>query len=262
MRYDYQTQFGNFYLPRIAVFYKPTNQLSIRIASGTGYKIPSLFDYATLSPNLIDFSANVKPERSYGINTDINYRFILFDKILVQLNQALYYTNINTPVILSNNSLGQQSLYNSTYFVSSYGTDTYLRLQYEETELYLGYNHTEALLQEPTLILNMPFNPKDKFSSTLAYEIEGKWRFGIEASYTANQYIYNNQAVPNILFMAAMIEKKFKQINIVLNCENLLDIKQSNYEQIVVGTIQKPFFKPIWGPMEGRVINLSVKLNL
>ena len=88
------------------------------------------------------------------------------------------------------------------------------------------------------------------------------WRMGIEASYTGNQYIYNDKKVANFWFVAAMVERKFKQGSLVLNCENLLDERQSKFETLVEGTISNPIFKPIWGPLEGRVINLSLKLNL
>ena len=140
--------------------------------------------------------------------------------------------------------------------------------------LYLGYNHTEALQQyfpaisafqtiggDPS-ISPLPFNPKEKVAATLAYSVEGKWRMGVEASFSGNQYIYGNKRVPDFWFFAAMIERKFKLGSVVLNCENLLDSRQSRTENIVEGTPVSPVFKPIWGPVEGRVLNLSLKLNL
>ena len=83
----------------------------------------------------------------------------------------------------------------------------------------------------------MPFNPKDKFSTTLSYEIEGAWRMGVESSYTGNQYIYSNKKIADFWFVAAMVERKFKQGSLVLNCENLLDERQSKIETLVEGTI-------------------------
>ena len=186
----------------------------------------------------------------------------MFDKLGVQINQALYYTHIDNPVTITSNSIGQRLLHNGNYLVNSYGTDTYIRLSYAHVELYLGYNHTESLQKTPSINFNMPFNPKDKISTTLAYEIEGKWRMGVEASWMGNQYIYNNQKVPNFWFLAGMIERKFKQGSIVLNCENLLDTRQSKFEPIVTGTTSNPTFKSVWAPLEGRVINLSLKLAL
>lgn len=262
MRTDHQNKFGNFYLPRLSLFYKANDHLSIRLAGGTGYKVPNLFDFANPSTNLIDIQKIVKPEKSYGINTDINYHVMLFDALSLQVNEALYYTHIDNPIMITTNTAGQRNLQNGNYMVNSYGTDTYIRLAYDEVELYLGYNHTDARQETSATYMNMPFNPKDKFSATLAYDIEGKWRMGIEGSYSGNQYINNNVKVNNFWFLAAMVERKFKKGGLVLNCENLLDTRQSKYEKVVTGPTNNPTFKPVWAPLEGRVINLSYKISL
>lgn len=262
MRTDHQNKFGDFYLPRLSLFYKASDHLSIRLSGGTGYKVPNLFDFANPSTNLVDIQKSVKPEKSYGINSDINYHVMLFDAVSLQLNEALYYTHIDNPIMITTNTAAQRNLQNGNYMVNSYGTDTYIRLAYADVELYLGYNHTDARQETSTTYMNMPFNPKDKFSTTLAYDIEGKWRMGIEGSYSGNQYIYNNVKVNNFWFLAAMVEKKFKKGSLVLNCENLLDTRQSKYEQIVTGPTNNPTFKSVWAPIEGRVINLSYKISL
>ncbi len=262
MRYDYHNVFGSFALPRLSLFYKASPKFSIRLAGGSGYKTPNLFDLTEPSPIITNVSATVHPENSYGANADINYHTFVFNDLNITINQAFYYTTITNSIVLNYNTYNYLTATNGNYQVNSYGTDTYIRLKYNELELYLGYNHTEALQQYTTINFNMPFNPKDKFSSTLAYDIEGKWRMGIEAAYTANQYIYNNKKVNDFWFVAAMIERKFKFLSIVINCENLLDTKQSNYEKIVEGTKQNPIFKPLWAPTEGRVLNLSLKIKI
>jgi outer membrane receptor for ferrienterochelin and colicins len=262
MRFDMHNKYKNFFLPRLSFFYKAASRWSVRLVGGTGYKVPNLFDFSNPANNLLAIQSSVRPERSYGINSDINYHTVLFEKLKIQLNQAFYYTYIQNPITIITNTNNQRVLQNASYFVNSYGTDTYVRIGYKAVELYLGYNHTESLQQTSTAYSNMPFNPKDKFSATLAYEIEGKWRMGVEASWMGNQYIYFNQKVNNFWFLAAMIERKFKKGSVVLNCENLLDTRQSKFETIVTGTTASPVFKPVWAPLEGRVINLSLKLSL
>ncbi len=262
LRYDYHNTFGSFLLPRISMFYKVGPKFSFRLAAGTGYKTPSIFDVAEPSSKLSSVNKDVASEKSTGLNSDINYHTILFDELRFELNQAFYYTNIRHPIILTSDANGTLITGNGMYEVNSYGTDTYIRLVFDDLELYLGYNHTESFQLYDSITYNMPFNPKDKLSGTLAYEIEGKWRMGVEASYSGNQYIYNNKKVPNFLFMAAVIERKFKRANLVLNCENLLDVRQTQFEPIVEGSRQNPIYKPLWGPIEGRVINLSIKIKI
>lgn len=265
LRYDVHNTFGNFLLPRLSLFYKPVPKFTVRLAGGSGYKTPNIFDVTEPSANIQNPTKNVRSENSYGANADINYHTFLFDELSVNINQAFYYTTIVHPIIKGTDTLenvGRIFAKNGDYSVENYGTDTYIRLAFHDIELYLGYNHTEATQHYDSVNLNMPFNPKDKFSTTLAYEIEGKWRMGIEAAYTANQYVYNNRKVADFLFMAAMVERKFKRGSIVLNCENLLDVRQTQFEPTVIGTRQNPVFQPVWAPTEGRVINLSIKIKI
>jgi iron complex outermembrane receptor protein/outer membrane receptor for ferrienterochelin and colicins len=261
LRADHHNTYGNFFLPRISVFYKASAHLSVRLGWGTGYKVPNLFDFSDPSNRLMDVTPTVKPEHSYGMNTDVNYHTLLFDKLSIQVNEALYFTHINNPLMVDPSS-NQVHILNAYYVINSYGTDTYVRLSYADVELYLGYNHTESLQEAQHQAMNMPFNPKDKFSTTLAYNIEGKWRTGIEASWMGNQYDYSYERVPGFWFLAAMVERKFKKVSFVLNCENLLDTRQSKFEPLVYGAISNPVFKSIWGPLEGRVVNFSVKITL
>lgn len=60
--------------------------------------------------------------------------------------------------------------------------------------------------------------------------------------------------------MAAMIERKFgKHCSVVLNAENILDYRQSKVEAINTGSVPYPNFQALWAPIDGRVINVSVK---
>jgi outer membrane receptor for ferrienterochelin and colicins len=261
LRADHHNNYGNFLLPRLSLFYKASTNWSVRLAGGTGYKTPNLFDFANPATDLSDAKTSLKTERSSGLNTDINYHFII-GKVSVQLNEALYYTNIHHPVIITRMTNGERALTNGNYVINSYGTDTYIRAAFKGIELYLGYNHTESLQETESTYVYTPFNPKDKFSTTLAYEIESKWRMGIEASWVGNQYIHINERVHDFWFLAGMVERKFKFGSIVLNCENLLDTRQSQFETIVTGSAINPVFKPLWAPLEGRVINLSLKIAI
>ncbi len=256
LRADHHNMYGEFLLPRISIFMQPNQAWGVRLAAGSGYKTPNLFDYVLPTETALKFASDVKAEKARGLNGDISYKAIIFDKIKLQIDEALYYSEISNPIQWMKDTLN-----NSSNAQKSVGTDTYIRVKYDKLELYLGYNHTEAFQQLAGQRLNAPFNPKDKFSATLAYEIEGTWRFGLESSYSGNQFIYNNQKVHSIWFVAMMAERKFKKSSLVLNCENVLDQRQSRFESIVTGSRSSPSFKPLWATTEGRVINLSYKFS-
>jgi outer membrane receptor for ferrienterochelin and colicins len=261
IRVDYHSRYKEFILPRVSLFFKPNDDLSIRLAAGTGYKTPGLFDFTLPSSALTTIPSSIEPDHSYGINADINYIWILANEWELQLNQAFYYTHIPNPVQLTEASSGLYVFSNTTTRVNSYGTDSYFRLSHGGFELYMGYNHTESYQTGTNVKVNTPFNPKDKMSFTIAYDTEAKWRGGVEASWSGNQYIENNFKVKNYWFAAAMVQYRFKRGSIVLNCENVFDVRQSKWEAIVNGPTNQPVFKPLWAPTEGRVINLSFKMS-
>ena len=270
IRIDNHNVFGNFFLPRISLMTKPSEHFTIRWSVGTGYKTPNVF--ANLTPNnaktsldywsLLPLSKDIKSESSIGSNIDMAYQGTIGEKLVIQLDQAFYYTNIKNPIVAVSDAT-KTRLQNANYAVNSIGTDTYLRMTLDDYELYLGYNHTLARRVNSTEKVYLPFSPQDKFSLTAAYSVEGKWRFGIESSWVGNQYLFDNQRVNNYWFWASAIERKFgEHISLVVNGENLLNIRQSNFEKTVTGTSTNPSFMPIWAPLEGRVINLALKLKL
>jgi iron complex outermembrane receptor protein/outer membrane receptor for ferrienterochelin and colicins len=248
-------------LPSAGFFIKPNNDLSIRIRYASGYRKPAALNELDITEfkSYQSSTNNLLIEKSNGYNADINYSVLIGDKVHLDLNQAFYYTDISNPAIVHKNYLGDISITNESGKVKSYGTDTYIRLSLEDWELYLGYNHTIAFREGQNQNYQLPFNPNDKFACTLAYEIENKWRMGIEAAYNANQVDANYKSVPDYWFTAAMIERKINRLSIVLNCENINNFKQSNYESLVKLENEQPVYTDLWGPIEGRVINLSMK---
>ncbi|MFM2208144.1 MAG: hypothetical protein RL213_2119 [Bacteroidota bacterium] len=261
LRFDHHNVYGNRLLPRISLLYKATHQLSVRLASGAGYKAPNVFDLSDPSSSLRFDDNNVRAEQSYGINADINYHVLLSDKFGLQVDQAFYYTKIDHPTMLVTDASGEQRPVNAGSHINSYGTDTYVRLMYNGLECYLGYNHTEAKQDSGAASTHVAFNPNDKFSTTLTYSVEGVWRTGIEAAWNGRQFLPGDVRVPNYWFMAMMVQRNIGDFSIVLNCENLLDERQSKFGPLVTGNVESPVFLPVWGPIEGRVFNLSVKYS-
>ena len=163
LRVDHHNTFGNFLLPRLSVKLKPADPWTVRLSVGTGYKTPNLFvnqtpgalNVSLIFPRLLPIDvATVKAEHSVGANADIAYNKTFENGLSVQVDQAFYYTTVNSPVVsafasVSSNLGPYTQLINAPYNLFSVGTDTYVRLEYGDYELYLGYNHTLARRNGP-----------------------------------------------------------------------------------------------------------------
>ena len=59
-----------------------------------------------------------------------------------------------------------------------------------------------------------------------------------------------------------LAERKWKRVSIYVNFENLLDVRQTNFDTIYTGSIAQPHFRDIYAPLDGFVANAGLKLNL
>jgi iron complex outermembrane receptor protein/outer membrane receptor for ferrienterochelin and colicins len=108
----------------------------------------------------------------------------------------------------------------------------------------------------------VPLTPKNRFATVIAKEVSNKFRFGVEGSYTGSQYRYDATKTPGYLFVATMVGYNVNShLTLILNCENLLDYRQSRHEVLYEGNVLDPQFKPLWAPIDGRVVNLSLRLK-
>ena len=263
-RADENSRFGLFLLPRISILIKPAPTFSTRLGYGRGYKTPDLFAAAepTEFLRLQPLQNSVKPDVANSLNADLNFRKLFFEKLSVEINQAFYYVGLARPFAVRRDSSGLIFLENDAATGNVLGTDTYLQLHFEEWEFYLGYNRTLSERRSPDgTRLKEAFNPQEKIAATFAWSIPDKWRFGIETAMTGKQFLDNQRKTPAFWFWAAMVARRFAWGTLVLNCENLGDARQANFEKLVTGSIENPVFSPIWAPIEGRVFNFSIKLD-
>jgi outer membrane receptor for ferrienterochelin and colicins len=179
------------------------------------------------------------------------------------INHAFFLTQINKPVIATEQTNGTVSFSNTTKPVVTKGFYTYIQAHLHGWELYAGYTFTIAqrkYLQQNQFV---PLTPKNRMAFTVVKEIGENWRIGLEGSYNGRQYRLDVSKTPDFFFMAGLIERKIgTHISLVLNGENLLDYRQSKNEALFTGTITNPSFVPLWAPIDGRAINLAVRLKL
>lgn len=262
LRYDYHSVYNGFLLPRLSLMYKANNHLTMRVGGGLGYKTPALINSELDErqyPSILGYVSNIQPEKSSGLNFDINYK-TKADEWELTFNQTFFYTNISSPIYLSYTltTPSYYQYYNYSKPLQSLGFETFVAAKQDELELYLGYVYTDAKRKYNDANPNLPLVAKNKIATIIAYEFSEHFRAGIEAAYNGKQYLDDGTVKQDYVFAAAMVRYSFSNISIVLNGENLFDFRQNKNEQVVLPPINNPYFKEIWAPIDGRVINLSV----
>jgi len=253
-----------FALPRISLLVKYNTELSSRVGAGMGYKIPTIFTEQTETmqyKNVMQIS-NVKSEKSYGATADINYKTNLGLNFSIGVNHMFFYTMINKPLVLQNDSSGNYRFINAARPVHSFGFETNARIIFKNNlKLFLGYtfNDTKAtyLAGEQTL----PLVPKGKLNTALIYEKEGIIKLGLEAYFTGHQFLAGGTQTPCFEEFGFMAEKIFRKVSLFINFENFTDTRQSKYKNVVNGSHLNPTFDEIWTHTEGFVVNGGIKIK-
>ncbi|ULQ52445.1 TonB-dependent receptor [Flavihumibacter fluvii] len=265
IRFDHHNQYGDFLLPRIAVFQQINDRWGARAGFGMGYITPN-----PLMPQVRDYSiyqlqplvAGMKAERSYSGNAELNYKHEIGQEGFFFINQAFFITQVTDPIVAEENSSGEVNFYNKTKPLVTKGSDTYIQMHISNWEFYMGYTFTLAEREYLADHQFVWYTPKHRAAATALYEVNGKWRVGLEASYNGYQYRDDNSRTPDYFFMAAMVERKFgPKWSLVLNCENLFDERQSRYETLYTGLVTSPVFKTLWAPIDGRAVNICLRFQ-
>ena len=266
IRYDYNFKYGGFFLPRLAVMFHFSNTFFTRFSGGLGYKLPTPFtdDAERTRYQQVIMPTNLKVEKSSGLNLDFNYKTPLFNNLLLSFNQGFFITQINKPIIANSNLLKNQivSYQNANGSILSKGFNTNFKFTLNELILYVDYTH---LISQKSFDANNPlaYMPQNKLTTTLAYEDEENgWKTGLEAFYFGNQFRENGTKTPNYWLLGASVQKTIGHFTLALNVENILNIRQTHYENIVSGSTINPIFNQLYAPLDGIVGNMVLKFDL
>jgi len=270
LRVDHHNTYGNFVLPRAAVLFKASPDVTLRLNGGYGYRVPVPYVNELDERELpqVQPLQGLRAERSQGLNGDVNYLHRFASGLSLNLNQGFFYTRLQDPLVLTaplalapdDPRQYQQPLTwtNASAPTVSQGLESYVRLRYDETEIYLGYLYTHTQRRYDAVNPNVPLAARHKLATVATQEITDHLEGGIEASYTGRQYLDDGSTRPGYPIFAALLRYHTGPWTFILNGENLLDYRQTRRETVAFGNPANPYFPELWAPVEGRVINLSV----
>jgi outer membrane receptor for ferrienterochelin and colicins len=275
LRGDYHNRFGFFALPRVSVLFKLSDKLTSRLGGGLGYKAPTIFtedaeSVAFRNVRPID-PATAQAETSIGGNFDVNYRTTLFDVIDVSINQLFFYTKLDQALVLDIPAIittgPSSTVYqfgNANGPIDSRGLETNLRLGYEAFKLYAGYSLVDTRRRYSGTEFNsaIPLTAKHRVNLVAVYELEGKFRLGLEAYYIGPKPLSTGETSRSYWLMGVMGERRWKHFSVFVNFENILNIRQDRYQTVILPPVYQPSFREVWAPLEGFVANGGLKLFL
>ncbi|HAA23606.1 MAG TPA: TonB-dependent receptor, partial [Cytophagales bacterium] len=200
LRVEYDPNYGEFILPRVALLSRINEQWTARLSGGAGYKQPTLFTEE--AENLIFRGIEplfrngfLAPERSWGGNLDVNYQTAWGDDWTFSVNQLFFYTWLTKPLVLQPYGGADSFVFvNAEGPLTSNGTETNVKLTYKDFKLFANYAFANTLQRYREVQLQSPLTPRHRMGSVLMWEAHGKGRIGLEAYYTGEQRLEDGTA--------------------------------------------------------------------
>jgi outer membrane receptor for ferrienterochelin and colicins len=278
LRLDQHSQAGTILSPRGSIRFAPEANLTMRLMAGQGFKGEALFNEEhLLLHGLYDWRSNpdFNFERSWTLNYDINYSFLIGDIAGIDANFNTYYTLIDGKAVPNPDSLAAGTLFyiNSDQPTRLTGMELQIRPTFGEhwsgslafALINYAMRQTDGSYQQITLA------PRANLDASILYHDEANG-FSAEAwgSYIGQQRLPLNPAglseSPAYTLLNMRVEKTFGPVSIFAGTFNLLDIRQEQTmplafissntgEQIANGSV-------VWGPLEGREFFAGARLRI
>lgn len=258
--------YGFSLLPRLSGLFKINPKLTSRLGGGLGYKTPTIFteeseriQYQNVLPINSDFN---ELEKSYGLNFDVNYKTNFTEDISLTFNQLFFYTSVDNPLILTPLPDDSYQFVNVDGYLDTKGAETNVKLGYKDFKLFLGYTYTDASIDNNGVKSQNPLTAKHRLNNVLMYEVEDKWKAGLEAYYYSPQKLNDGATGREYWIFGFMVEKLWENFSVYANFENFTDTRQTKFGSIYTGTINNPVFKDIYAPLDGFVVNAGIKIKI
>lgn len=142
------------------------------------------------------------------------------------------------------------------------GYDANINITRDEFGLFIDYSYTHAQKDFAANKTNLELTPAQKLNITLTFEVEDNWRTGIEAFYTGKQFLNDQTQTNDYWTFGLMMEKILKHLSVIINFENIFDVRQTRFEEVVIPPYNNPTFKDLWAPLDGVVANIALKIQL
>jgi iron complex outermembrane receptor protein len=180
----------------------------------------------------------------------------------MSVNQLFFYTYLKDPLFLSSLPSGYHEFINRNGYTDSKGAETNLKFDYGDFKLFIGYTYTDTRIHHEGTVEQNPLTAKHRLNNVLMYEVEGKWKVGLEAYYFSPQELSDGTSGKEYWMYGLMIERMWGHLSLYINFENFTDTRQTRFDTIYTGTITNPVFRDIYAPVDGFVINGGIKITL
>lgn len=267
-RYDYNSNHGSIFTPRLAYKWKINDSNILRFNAGTGFRIVNLFteEHAALTGSRdVIVLEELKPERSYNANLNHLKKFYSKNGNFIGLETTAWYTRFSNSIVPDYDTNPNQIIYkNLDGYAVTKGISTNVDMVFNTgLKVILGATYMNVTKTENRLTTQQILT--EKFSGTWAISYKLSSLF-IDIDYTGN--IYGPMRLPllgnldpraaysptwsiqNIQFTFT----KFKNFEIYIGIKNILNWTPNKGNPFIIARANDPFDKNVAYDSNGNVL--------
>jgi iron complex outermembrane receptor protein len=274
-RSDGNLQKGFIPLPFFSLMQKWHKHFTTRLNGGMGYKLPTIFQGESEEfnfRNVRPLATHLKPEISAGGVLHLLAPLPNFNGVNITLTQLWFFTHLFRPLVAEIQPIAncttldceEMQFINGNGHIQTKGVETRFQLYYRGFSFISGYTFTHHTQNQNGLTKEAAITAPHQVSLLIGYELFRRFSAGVDAYWFSPQKLSDGSATKSIWEIGVNTQLNLKYVIVFANVENILDIRQSRYGELVrpFPTYRKPRFAEVYAPLEGTIFNVGVKAIL
>lgn len=279
LRFDYNSEFGPLYTPRVHIKWNLTDNAILRSSAGKGYRSANVFAehigiLASSRQFVFSEEFDIEEAWNYGLNFSQDFAFIGDEPAVFTID--FYRTDFVNQIIVDRDQ-DFQKVYFYNLDGKSYSNSFQTGLTFEpieRLEINTAYRFNDVVSTYNGEQKQKPFVKKHKGLATFSYSTEkNQWQFDItnqfvgksRLTFTGNNPVeYRKRDYsPTYYVLHTQVTRVFKNLEVYIGGENLTGYKQNN-PIIAANDPFGDYFDTsfVWGPITGRKIYAGLRFTL
>ena len=267
-RYDYNTDHGNIYTPRIAYKLTVNKNNIVRLNAGTGFRVVNLFteDHAALTgARTVEIKNALKPEKTY--NANLNYLTKIFSSngFFVGLDITGWYTYFNNRIIGDFDTDPNKIIYNNLAgFAESKGVSANADVAFTNgLKILAGATFQQVSTTDNGIKKQQILTEKITGTWAISYKIKtlhlgidytgniyGPMRLPLLGKLDPRQPYSPTWSIQNIQFVYTGLKK----IELYAGVKNLLNFTPNKGNPFIIARTNDPFDKQVQYDGDGKAV--------
>ncbi|MEO5814192.1 MAG: TonB-dependent receptor [Gemmatimonadaceae bacterium] len=269
-RCDASSAYGTVCTPRLSVLAHASTLLSVRASVGAGWSAPLPLTEETEVFGLTRLTGPfaVSAERARTVSVDVGSV-----RGPLEVSGTLFTSRVKDPIGLrraGNDTIGRVAFVNAAGPSFAHGGELFA-VYHEEPIIVTAFyaaTRTQETSPESGRLRESPYVPRESAGLDAAFEEdESSTRIGVELFYTGPQAVDENpyrSVAPAYTTVGILASQRIGRANVYVNLDNLTNVRQTRFDPLLRPTPGEGGRRTVdeWAPLEGRSINIGVRVRL